>query len=297
MDFEAELIERYKNFSYRFLSPKVEKYIDYFESLVTDMKKAGIKMSLLEYISMAAMTSILVFLIEFPLVLIITLFIPNFFVIMGLFFSFSLSLVFSVGIFFFFYIYPSLVVSGRKKDIEFHLPFATLYLATVSGGNIPPKSLFKVISRFEEYGEITREAREITRNVEIFGMSITDALRRAASKSPSDNFKELLWGINTTITSGGSITQYLHEKSRAFTQNYKNIMKEYSKKVSIMIEIYITLIVVGSIFFIVVSSMMSAFGAAMMDMIVIAQFFIVFLGLPLISIVFIIILKYMSPGG
>jgi len=297
MTFEDDLMENYKKFSYNFLSPRIEKYMGYFESLITDMKKAGIKISLLEYVSMAVMTSLLVFLIELPLVFIITLFIPNFSVIMGFFFSFSLSMAFSLGIFFFFYIYPSFVINSRKKDIEFSLPFATLYLATVSGGNTPPKSLFKVLSKFEEYGEITKEAKEITRNVEIFGMSITEALRRAANKSPSENFKDLLWGINTTISSGGSLTKYLHEKAKTFIQNYKNMMKDYSKRVSLLIEVYVTLIIVGSIFFIVISSMMSAFGAAMMDIIVIAQFFVVFFGLPIISIIFIIILRYMSPGG
>lgn len=297
MDFETELIENYKKFSYRSLSQKIENYMTYFESLVIDMKKAGMKISLLEYMSMTLMTSFLVFLIEFPVVFVITLFIPNFSVVMGFFFSFSLSIVFSVGIFFFFYMYPSIVVSGRRKNIDFALPFATLYMATVSGSNAPPKTMFKIISRFEEYGEITKEAREITRNVEIFGMSITEAIRKAASKSPSDEFKELLWGIDTILSSGGNLSEYLHGKAKAFIQNYRRMMMEYSKRVSVMIEIYVTLIIVGSIFFIVISSMMSAFGAGMLDLIVIVQFFVIFVGLPVISAIFVVILKYMSPSG
>ncbi len=295
MSFDSNLIENYKKFSYRFLSPKIEEHMTYFESTVLDLKKAGMKISILEYMSTALMTSILVFIIEFPMVFIITLFIPNFSVIMGFIFSFSISIVFSVGIFFFFYMYPSMSSSSRKKSIDFSLPFATLYMATVSGGNAPPKAMFKILSKFAEYGEITKEATEITRNVEIFGMSLNEAIRRAADKSPSEEFKELLWGIDTTLTSGGNLSEYLHGKARIFIQNYKRMMKEYAQKISMMLEIYVTLIVVGSIFFIVVSSMMSAFGAGMMDMIVIAQFFVIFLGLPVISIVFIIVLKYMSP--
>ena len=295
MSFDSNLVENYKKFSYRLLSPKIEEHMVYFESTVLDLKKAGMKISILEYMSTALMTSILVFIIEFPLVFIITLFIPNFSVIMGFIFSFSVTIVFSVGIFFFFYMYPSISSASRKKSIDFSLPFATLYMATVSGGNAPPKAMFKILSEFAEYGEITKEAKKITRNVEIFGMSINEAIRRAADKSPSEEFKELLWGIDTTLTSGGNLSDYLHGKARVFIQNYKRMMKEYAQKISMMLEIYVTLIVVGSIFFIVVSSMMSAFGAGMMDMIVIAQFFVIFLGLPVISIIFIIVLKYMSP--
>ncbi len=296
MNPSADLIEKYKNFSYRTLSPKIENYMSSFESIVIDLKKAGMKISLLEYMSTALMTSIIVFIIEFPFVFMITLFIPNFSAAMGFIFSFSLSIVFSVSIFFFFYLYPSMTAAGRKKNIDFSLPFSTLYMATVSGGSAPPKAMFKILSKFEEYGEITKESKEIVRNVEIFGMSIREAIKRSADKSPSEEFKELLWGIDTTLSTGGDLSQYLHGKARGFIKNYKKMMREYAEKVSTLLEIYVTLIVVGSIFFIVVSSMMSAFGSGMMDMIVIIQFFVIFFGLPVVSLVFIVILKYMSPN-
>ncbi|UCG95250.1 MAG: type II secretion system F family protein [archaeon] len=295
MNFNSDLIDEYKKFSYGLLSQKVERYMTYFESLIIDMKKAGMRMSLLEYMSTAIMTSIVVFLVEFPLVFVISLFIPNFSLIMAFIFSFSITIVFSVGIFFFFYMYPSISAAGRKKSIDFALPFTTLYMATVSGGNAPAKAMFKILSKFTEYGEVTKEAKEITRNVEIFGMGINEAIRKSADKSPSEEFKELMWGIDTTLTTGGDLSEYLHGKARAFIQNYKRMMREYAKRVSVLLEVYVTLIVVGSIFFVVVSSLMSAFGTGMMDIIVIAQFFLIFLGLPVISIVFIIILKYMSP--
>ncbi|HDI02849.1 MAG TPA: hypothetical protein ENF95_01805, partial [Candidatus Aenigmarchaeota archaeon] len=70
----SDLYEKYKKFSYSFMAPKIEKYLHYFESLTLDMKKAGLAMSLEEYMSVAFMTSLLVFVVEFPLVFIITLF-------------------------------------------------------------------------------------------------------------------------------------------------------------------------------------------------------------------------------
>ncbi|MCD6477808.1 MAG: type II secretion system F family protein [Candidatus Aenigmarchaeota archaeon] len=297
MSFTTDLVEWYKNFSYKMFSSWIEKYLPYFESLKPDLKKANIKISLREYLSIAFMTSIMVFVMEFPFVFLITLFIPGFSVLMGFIFSFSLSMVFSVGIFFFFYIYPSMMVKERKRNIDFTLPFATLYLATISGGNVPPKSIFKILSRFKDYGEISREAKEITENIELFGMDITEALRKAAEKSPSEDFKELLWGISTTISSGGNLSMYLHEKANSFMQDYRRRMSEYSQAMSTMLEVYITLIIVGSIFFIVMSSMMSAFGlgANLVNIIVISQFLVIFIGLPLISTLFIIFLKKISP--
>ncbi len=297
MPLSSDIIEWYKKISYKLFSSWVEKYIPYFESLKPDLKKANIKISLREYLSLAFMTSILVFILEFPFVFVITLFAPGFSVLMGFIFSFSLSIVFAAGIFLFFYMYPSITVNERKKNIDFTLPFATLYLATISGSNAPPKTIFKILSEFEDYGEISKEAKEISKNIDLFGMNVTDALKKAASKSPSEDFKELLWGINTTISSGGDLSSYLHEKATIFMQDYRRRMTEYSQRMSTMLEIYITLIIVGSIFFIVMSSMISAFGIgqSFVELVVISQFLVIFLGLPLISIGFIILLKKMSP--
>ncbi len=128
-------------------------------------------------------------------------------------------------------------------------------------------------------------------------MSLNEALKKSADKSPSQEFKELLWGIETTLASGGNLSDYLHSKATSFIENYKRMMKEYSQKVGVLLEVYVTLIIVGSIFFVVVSSMMSSFGGGMIEMIVLAQFLLIFLGLPMISLLFVIILKYLSPSA
>lgn len=293
MDF----MESYKKWSYNFFSSMVESQIGYFEDLKDDLKKAGMEYSLKEYLSISFMTVVLIFTIEFPLLAFITGFIPAFSPLMAVIFSFSVSIGICVGFFFLFYVYPSNRASGRKKELDYLLPFATIYLATTSSGS-PPLTMFKVLSKFEEFGEINKEAKRIVRDVELFGMNLRDALQKVASRSPSENFKELLWGVNSIIESGGNLSTFLHEKARIFMDDYKRRLNEYSDTLSTMIEIYLTLVIVGSIFFIVMTSIMGLFGlTGMTEIIVIMQFMITFLGLPLISIGFIYMLKSLSPGG
>ena len=206
-------------------------------------------------------------------------------------------MVITLSTFLFFYMYPSIVVNRRRANIDFTLPFATLYLATISGSNAPVNTLFKVLADFKDYGEISREAHEINKNIEVFGMSTTEALKRASEKSPSEEFKELLWGINTTLSSGGNLSRYLHEKSIEFMQDYRRKMSEYARNMSTLLEVYVTIIIVGSIFFIVISSLMSAFGlgTSFVELIIISQFLVIFIGLPIISLGFIFLLKKISP--
>jgi flagellar protein FlaJ len=298
-----DLLEIYKRSSYKIFSPVIEKYLPFFESLKPDLIKGGIKLSLREYLSIAFATSVLIFFIEFPMLSLIFGFIlgpiPGFNPLVAVILSLAISIAFSVGFFFFFYMFPSSQAARRKKNIDFSLPFAAIYLATTSGSRVPPVKMFKILSEFEEYGEISKEAKRITRDCDLFGMEVTDAMHRVAQRSPSEDFKEMLWGMITIIRTGGDLAEYLHERARAYMQDYRRRLDQYSNTLSTMIEIYITLIIVGGIFFIVMAAIMSVFGLveAMRDILLLTQFGVIFLALPLISIGFIYMLKTISPKG
>ncbi|MFB6088835.1 MAG: hypothetical protein ABEK36_03600, partial [Candidatus Aenigmatarchaeota archaeon] len=136
--------------SYSFFSTTVENHLDYFENLRPALKKSGINLDLREYLSISFMTILITFIIEFPLLAFIIGFIPGFNVPIAFLLGFTISILISMGLFFFFYIYPSMKVDSRKKQIEYELPFATIYMATISGGDTPPTTMFKVLSEFNQ---------------------------------------------------------------------------------------------------------------------------------------------------
>lgn len=293
------LVDWYTKKSIEYFSGIVEPYAQHFGDLRPDLAKANIRLSLKEYLSVACMTVTLIFIIELPLVAFIVGLVPGFSSFMALLFSFNMALFFCTITGFFFYTYPSLRVKGRAKKIDYSLPFATTYLATVSGSNAPPGMMFKVLSNFEEYEEIAKEARRIRKDIELLGMTIIEALRRAAKHSPSEKFRDLLWGMNTTLRTGGDLTEYLHGRAESFMRDYERSLNQYSKTLSTMLEIYLTLIIVSSIFFIIITTIISAFGisGAMGGLITISQFSVIFIFLPVISLGFIYLLKKISPRG
>jgi len=189
------------------------------------------------------------------------------------------------------------VSNRRKKDIEGALPFATTYMSTIASSGAPLITMFRVISHFKEYGEFSREAEKIYRDVEVFGMDLVGALRKTASRTPSEELKELLWGLDNVITSGGDVGSYLHEKSRVFIAEYGRRLDQYSKTLSILIEIYLTLILVGSVFFIIITALMSLIGGGgMSEYLSFIQFLVIFIVLPFMSIGFIILVKSIYPS-
>jgi flagellar protein FlaJ len=219
-------------------------------------------------------------------------------IVLALLLSLTLNIVIVLIIFFIFYTYPSLLSGKRRKDIDAALPFAATYMATIANSGAAPITMFKVISQFGEYGEVSKETEKIYRDVEVFGMDLIGALRKTASRTPSDEFKELLWSLDNVITSGGNVSDFLHEKSRSFIAEYNRRLQQYSRTLSVLIEVYLTLILVGSVFFIIITTLMSLLGGGgMSNYLFFIQFLVIFIVLPFVSIGFIILLKSVSPSS
>jgi flagellar protein FlaJ len=94
------------------------------------------------------------------------------------------------------------------------------------------------------------------------------------------------------ITTGGDMESYLRTKTRSYMSQYRRMLEDYAKQITFYTEIYITLVIVGSLFFIVLISIISPLtgvGALF------TQTIIVFFVVPLVSVGFIVLLKHISP--
>ncbi|MBM3303997.1 MAG: hypothetical protein FJY76_02780 [Candidatus Aenigmarchaeota archaeon] len=267
----------------------VSPYTEYFEGLKYSMRKARISISVQQYLSNIVFYSFVTFMVA---VIVASAFVSL--VVPQLAYSYTLGIIISflaAGLMFFvgFY-YPSMLSKTLSTRIERSLPFATSYMATTASSGTNPINLFKMLSL--RGGEVGKEANRIYTNVTSLGMSLTSALQRAALRSPSPAFSDLLWGLISTITTGGDIESYLRNKSRAYMSQYRRMLNDYAKQITLYTEIYITLVIVGTLFFIVLISIISpltGIGALF------TQTLLVFFVIPLVSIGFIVLLKAISP--
>ncbi len=288
------MLKEYAGFCYDQIGSYTLDYVEYFEDLRPQLSKSGLEVSLPEYISMMVFTSIMAFTFGiFVLGTLMTLSTGA----SGFIFALIISIVSSAGSLIGFYLYPSIIIKDRATKMRDTLPFATMYMSTLAGTGTSVGELFKNLSKTEEYGEISKEAKKINRDIETFGMDVTEALQRAAERTPSKDFKELLWGINHTITSGGSLRAFLHERADTLMTDYQRRVESFSEQLSLVVEIYITLVIVGSIVFTSLSIVMTSFTPYSANTIALIQISAIFIGLPLISGIFIFIVDSMAPGG
>ena len=281
----------YVDVSYRLFGGLTKAVRPYFLDIKEDLRKASINYTLEEYLSIALFTTIITFIIEaMMLSFVFGLFVSS---VIAVILAMTLSMTISGMLFFLFYSYPTTASKGRNNKIKKILPFSVSYMATIASSNVPPINIFKTFSSFKEYGELTKETENIVRDVELFGMTTSAAIKKQAKVTPSKEFRDLLFGINTMITTGGNLGLFLKEKSEELMNDYRRRIRKYSQDISLYVEMYLTLIITGSIFFIVLSSIISTISAGLGTIMV--QTFVVFALLPLLSIAFIILVKSTSP--
>lgn len=288
------MIKEYSEFCYEQVGNYGLKYIDYFEGLRPQLIKAGIDVSLPEYVSMMFFTSAalgIASLIFFSLILLINSGIA------GLFMGIILGIVATAGSFLGLYLLPTIKMSDRASRIDDTLPFAIMYLSTLAGTGTSIAEMFSNLSKSEEYGELAKEAEKIHRDMEVFGMDITEALHKGAERSPSEDLEEVLWGMNHVLTTGGSLREFLNERAEALMDDYMRRVEEFSNQLGLLVQMYIIIVIVGSIIFTSMGVVMGTIGGINTNTIVFIQLISVFVGLPLISGLFIILIDGISPGG
>lgn len=275
--------------SVRLFGSIVEQYLDYLDVLKLNLKRARMKISVHEYVCVMIFLALIVFV---SFLTIGSFFICSVVPFFGYCFLLSIimALVAPCMVLLWGYYYPSLKASGIKKEINKSLPFAAFYMTTIASSGANPVDIFKILS-FRK-GVIGEEAKKIYTNVKTLGLNLVDVLQKTATNTPSPDFADLLWGLVSVITAGGSLENYLKTKTETLMNKYRRMLNDYAKAITLYTEIYITLIIVGTLFFIILTAIMSPLTG--MGVLAI-QTFLVFFFVPLISLGFIILLKTISP--
>ena len=193
------------------------------------------------------------------------------------------------------YYYPSFIISEKKGKIENSLAFVSIYMSTLTKSGFQPQNIFKMLSKFNDYPAAASEARKINHEVNKLGMDLRTSLEKAIARSPSPDWTEFLSGIKNSIETGGNLDKYLEEKSKGYTKGYKRKLESFGKTLTLLMNLYITVIIVGTIFFIIVSSLMGAVGGIPVGTIKLFHYITVFGGLPLVTAILITLVKSASP--
>ena len=185
--------------------------------------------------------------------------------------------------------YPSLVAKGRVQQIDMMLPSTSTFMYAMARGGVGIVENFRQISQQrEEYGEISREAVEVVRNVEYLGMSPPEAIKDVAMTTPSAKLRSFLNLLVPIVeTSAADVSEYFGRKSKQFYEEARIQQKSYLESLGMIAEIYVIMLGLGPLLGIVALIMMSMAGAFYIEFL----YFIIYLLIPVGTLMFLVMLS------
>ena len=191
-----------------------------------------------------------------------------------------------------FMLYPGLEAGNRRRNIDASLPYAINYITSMSTAGITPAEVFRLLGSSTIYGQSAVEARYIAREIDIFGRDLIDALRLVSSSTPSRRMKEFLQGTMASVSSGGNITEYFRTKAEQYALENRQTQKMFLETLALVSESYVTAMVAGTLFLIILQSIMSVLSGDNKPMFLYA---IIYIMIPLGSVMFVIMISSMTP--
>jgi len=187
---------------------------------------------------------------------------------------------------------PASRAKSRAKNIDQRIPYALNYVSAMASAGVNIDQAFRSLGEQESiYGECAREAQAIYRDMAYFGRDSVTAMKRAITRSPSDKWKEFMQGAITTVTSGGNLQLYFAAKAERFMWENRQEQKSFVDLMGLMAETYVTAVVAGPLFLIVMMSIMGMLGGGGPQ----SLGLIVYLLLPIANFGFAFALQAMTP--
>ena len=181
----------------------------------------------------------------------------------------------------------------RASNLEREMPFASAYISVMASGGIAPYTSFKRLSEVEMMPAMKSEAREIIKDVEIFGIDPLTAIERAAKKNPLDVYRDFLSGYASTVIIGGDIGHFLERKAEDIFKTRAMRVKAAAERLGMLLETFIIVMVLMSLCFYILFSVDAIYsvGVSMYSGIILYTYVFT----PMLSMVFIYLAHSMQP--
>jgi archaeal flagellar protein FlaJ len=244
---------KYSRFCRRIFSKTFERFDISETSKNRLLEKADISMVYKEYYSMVVMNIIIGFISSFISTLILYLLIPQ--NITSLLILIISSIV-PIGIGLFYLGMPTSKAKSRGKNIDRYLPYATNFINTMSVAGISPAEIFEALSTIKLYGEVQKEAKKITTELNMMGIDTITALKNAIVISPSTKFKEFIQGMLGVIQSGSELGPYFDRCVEKYMSDDIIERKRNLEALAIMAESFVVTVIAFPLFLVIIISIM-----------------------------------------
>ena len=279
-----QLLSRLEGWSYRLFGRLAPRFLGNVFEFKEQLERARIKIYPQTYISLMFFCALLGVPVTIAAFVLVSLygFIPLIFLV-------PMPCYIMIG----FMVMPMSMASDRGNNLEMEMPFAATYITVMASGGIPPYLSFKRLSNVELMPAMSKEAREIIKDVEILGVDPLTALESAAKKNPLDIFRDFVAGYASSVIIGGDVSHYLETKSQDIFKTRSARVKVAADRLGMLLETFIIVMVLMSLCFYILFSVESIYSTGGSSFTTMLMYTYVFT--PMLSVVFIYLAHSMQP--
>ena len=278
------LLNSLEGWSYRIFGGIAPKFLSNVFEFKGNLKKAGMKIYAETYVTMMFFTALLT--VPVTVIALVLLFFYKF-----VFLVFLVPL--PVFIMIVFMITPSMKAGERAHSLEREIPFAAAYITVMATGGISPYVSIKRLSKVELMPAMRREAREVMRDVEIFGVDPLSALEDSAKNHPLDIYRDFIAGYASTVITGGDISHFLEAKTHDIFKARAMRIKAAAERLGTLLESFVIVMVLMSLCFYILFSVDAIYSTGIGMYSSMIMYTYVFA--PMLSVVFIYLAHDMQP--
>jgi flagellar protein FlaJ len=246
------LIDMLEGWSFRLFGSIAPAFLRNVFEFKEHLKRADIKIYPETYVSLMFFTALLTFPVSISAIVLL-----YFTKIIPLVFLVPMPAYVMIG----FIVMPLSKASERAAVLEREVPFAATYITVMATGGIPPYVSFKRLSNVDLLPATRKEAKDIIKDVEIFGIDPLTALDQAAKKNPLEIFKDFLSGYASTVIIGGDINHFLETKAGDIFKARAARVKNAAERLGMLLESFITVMVLMSLCFYILFSVQSIYSS------------------------------------
>lgn len=145
-------------------------------------------------------------------------------------------------------LYPKIIEVRFRNDIENNIHFYITHLGVLSISEIDRKEMMKILSERKEYKALAEETRKIYLLMAKWKISLAQACRFIAKRTPSKLFADFLDRMAHEIDSGEDFKVFIKREQKVVMEDFATLYNGKLYSVDIFKEIYVSIILSLSFF-------------------------------------------------
>jgi archaeal flagellar protein FlaJ len=152
-------------------------------------------------------------------------------------------------------------IANRKDELERELPFTLSELSVLASTGTSPIRLVRRMAARDHDAAMTAEFKRVVYKTDIQGKDLITALAETAKESASPSVRESFWDLANMIHQGGSLDEYLRNKSDDVMKLRRSVQEEFIERLTTFLDMYVSLVLTGILLLAVAAFLINALGS------------------------------------